>query len=203
MSCDQVPYLARVCFSCIPCWFGTPSPSPPGSVTSSLRRPAPHDSSQAPSSKRLASSHGCWYCTVTSCPDHCPLSSRGWASYGAMKGPTWRMEFAGSATASFLLGSAGGVPRVGLLSSSLILNLARVVPFPMIFLLLIRFSFLGFPYANLSPLGSGIFGVVASMPPSRESLAIGTLGLGWIFRLSRLWFSLTFQEWYQSHAKVH
>ena len=55
------------------------------------------------------------------------------------------------------------------------------VPFLMIFLPLTRFSFLGFPLVLLSPLGPGIFGVAASMPPSRESLPIGTLGRGWIF----------------------
>ena len=86
MCRDQVSYLpeslSRVSLVCL-----VPSPPPPpGSVATSLRRPAPQDSAQAPSSKRLASSNGRWYCPVTSCPDHCPLSSRGWASFGAMKG---------------------------------------------------------------------------------------------------------------------
>ena len=53
-------------------------PPPPGSVAASLRRPAPQDSAQASSSKRHASFPGC--------PDHCPFSSRGWASFNAMKG---------------------------------------------------------------------------------------------------------------------
>ena len=37
-------------------------------------------------SKRRAAASGRWYCPVPSCPDHCPVHSRGWASFPAMKG---------------------------------------------------------------------------------------------------------------------
>ena len=62
------------------------SPLPPGPSSATLRRPVPLDSAQPPLSKRRAPSSGRWYCQVQSCPDHCPLTSRGWSSFVAMKG---------------------------------------------------------------------------------------------------------------------
>ena len=62
---------------------GSPPPVP-GST--SPRRPVPLDSTQPPVPKRRVAVPGRWYCPVASCPDHCPVSSRGWASFSAMKG---------------------------------------------------------------------------------------------------------------------
>ena len=62
---------------------GNPPPVP-GST--SPRRPVPRDSTQPPLPKRRVAVPGRWYCPVASCPDHCPVSSRGWASFSAMKG---------------------------------------------------------------------------------------------------------------------
>ena len=200
MSCDQVCYTSDSASHAPLVGLASSPLPPPRSVTSSVRRPAPPDSSQAPCSKRLASSHGRWYCPVTSCPDHCPLSSRGWASFSAMKGHCDRhlggflagdlpldwlhkvgYEFAGSASASCPLDSAGAAPRVGLLSLSPIHNPARDARFLMISLLWIRCCSLGFPCGHQFPWEHGTSGVVASMQPSRESSPIGTLELGWTF----------------------
>ena len=63
-----------------------PGSLPPTSGSTSPRRPVPHDSAQPPVSKRRAAASGRWYCPVPSCPDHCPVNSRGWASFSAMKG---------------------------------------------------------------------------------------------------------------------
>ena len=60
--------------------------SPPVSGSTSPRRPVPVDSTQPPVPKRRVAVPGRWYCPVASCPDHCPVSSRGWASFSAMKG---------------------------------------------------------------------------------------------------------------------
>ena len=86
VSHDQVPYVPESVSRASLIGSAPSPPPPPGSVATSLRRPAPQDSAQAPSSKRHASSNGRWYCLVPSCPDHCPHSSRGWASFCAMKG---------------------------------------------------------------------------------------------------------------------
>ena len=59
---------------------------PPVSGSTSPRRPVPVDSTQPPVPKRRVAVPGRWYCPVASCPDHCPVSSRGWASFSAMKG---------------------------------------------------------------------------------------------------------------------
>ena len=62
---------------------GSPHPVP-GST--SPRRPVPLGSTQPPVPKRRVAVPGRWYCPVASCADHCPVSSRGWASFSAMKG---------------------------------------------------------------------------------------------------------------------
>ena len=61
-------------------------PPPPGPGSTSPRRPVPVGSTQPPVPKRRVAVPGRWYCPVSSCPDHCPVSSRGWASFSAMKG---------------------------------------------------------------------------------------------------------------------
>ena len=61
-------------------------PPPPVPGSTSPRRPVPVDSTQPPVPKRRVAVPGRWYCPVASCPDHCPVSSRGWASFSAMKG---------------------------------------------------------------------------------------------------------------------
>ena len=72
-------------FSDVPPGSCPPPPAPPCSSASS-RSPVPQGSSHPPLSKRRASSSGRRYCSVPSCPDHCTLTSRGWSSFGAMKG---------------------------------------------------------------------------------------------------------------------
>ena len=49
--------------------------------------PASHSPGVFPTSSFQAScsSSGRWYCPVPSCPDHCPLTCRGWSSVGSMK----------------------------------------------------------------------------------------------------------------------
>ena len=86
VSHDQVPYVPESVSRASHIGSVPFPPPPPRSVATSLRRPAPQDSAQAPSPKRHASSNGRWYCPVQSCLDHCPHSSGGWASFSAMKG---------------------------------------------------------------------------------------------------------------------
>ena len=60
-------------------------PAPVHSLTA-LQSPVLLGSSQSPVSERRAPFSGRLYCPVQSCPDHCPLTSRGWSSFNVMKG---------------------------------------------------------------------------------------------------------------------
>ena len=130
----------------------------------------------------------------------CPLSSRGWASFSAMKGHSDRHLggfLEGDLPLDWLHNVGYGVCGVcnRILSSRFRGRCPSCWPafvesspqpcsgrpisddFPP----LDQVLFSRIPFVLLSPLGPGIFGFAALMPPSRESLPIGTLGLGWIF----------------------
>ena len=61
-------------------------PPSPGPSFGTVRHPRSPGFRPASTFQASAPSSGRWYCPVQSCPDHCPLASRGWSSFVAMNG---------------------------------------------------------------------------------------------------------------------